>query len=316
MKKLAMIILMMLPFSAHAYKIKQMIGDQELAVVDIKDDKTLSVGDKLLATSKDRNCSLEIVSIKDKFATVSTAKCEFQKELKINQELEKSLAVVNGTAAAPTATATAAATAKANATDDEEEDDDDEDSELHLRPGVSVFYSFADKLTINGDITVSGSTYNYTETNNTVAAPGIAVYLHTKGQANWEVEGGLGYEFPREIKSYSLSYSSTATSGDFADPKPQISFIFAFLNAKWVQPKFYIIGGGSLVIPNVKNSSFTFSPGSGGQIGIGTNITESTSIDFLVHFMALRASLKSATETIDNAAVSTGGIVLAVKQLF
>lgn len=76
---------------SQAATIKQLLNDQNLALVELKDKETAELGQNFIVSGDSGQCLLDVLNIDKNMVTVSTAKCSDKSILSIGKNIEKSL---------------------------------------------------------------------------------------------------------------------------------------------------------------------------------------------------------------------------------
>jgi len=77
--------------SAFAGTVKQLLNDQNLAIIELKTGEKIEVGEKFIVSEDKNQCLLEVISISQKLATVTSKACTDKSILSIGKNVERSL---------------------------------------------------------------------------------------------------------------------------------------------------------------------------------------------------------------------------------
>ncbi|MDZ4662855.1 MAG: hypothetical protein SGJ18_14680 [Pseudomonadota bacterium] len=149
---------------------------------------------------------------------------------------------------------------------------------------ISLFYSSASTYRVlgsydsnlnSGDIDIRGKMSG--------GAPGIAFGLTIPGLKIFEVDGGIGYEFARKVKSETGTLGGTSIYQDFGGRSPTFKILFLYGNLRFYMPveNLYLYVGYVYGFPSVSEEiSSRMSLMSGFQAGAGYKISELLSGEF------------------------------------
>lgn len=84
-------LLTLLSGNVEAATIKQILNEKNLAIVELKRNEKIKSGDYLIAADEKNQCLLEVISISEKVATVSSQGCTDKTLLIVGRDVEKSL---------------------------------------------------------------------------------------------------------------------------------------------------------------------------------------------------------------------------------
>jgi hypothetical protein len=77
--------------AAKAAVVKQLLNAQNLAIVELKNKESATVGDNFIISENKSQCLLEVIKVEKKIVTVSSNKCSDKSLLSIGKNIEKSL---------------------------------------------------------------------------------------------------------------------------------------------------------------------------------------------------------------------------------
>jgi hypothetical protein len=77
--------------TAHAATIKQLLNDQSLAIVELKNTEKVEIGENFLAADESYQCLLKVIKVENNLATISSAGCVRKDLLFVGKKIEKSL---------------------------------------------------------------------------------------------------------------------------------------------------------------------------------------------------------------------------------
>lgn len=92
MKILSMIsMILVTQTSAFAGTVKQLLNEQNLAIIELKNDEKIEVGENFIVSEDKNQCLLEVISVTQKLATVTSKACSDKGILSLGKNVEKSL---------------------------------------------------------------------------------------------------------------------------------------------------------------------------------------------------------------------------------
>lgn len=90
-RNLIITLLILTQITTQAATIKQLLNEQSLAVVEMKSNEKIQVGENFIVSENQNQCLLEVISVDKKMAIVSSKSCSDKSLLKIGKNIEKSL---------------------------------------------------------------------------------------------------------------------------------------------------------------------------------------------------------------------------------
>lgn len=168
---------------------------------------------------------------------------------------------------------------------------------------ASFYYSTADEGNYKGQTTYLGQTLDYTATEDTDSAPGLAAGYAYRPSRGFGFTGFAAYEFPRKSKGFhgtAGNYKITGTySGDVST-----SILTGVANAIWSYESWlYFYGGANYPMIMGGNDSIKLSGQPGYQLGIGSRITQQIGahLEYRVIRMKGQVNIPGLPLTIDEA---------------
>lgn len=76
---------------ANAGTVKQLLNEQNLAIVELKNGEKIEVGESFIVLEDKNQCLLEVISVNKRIVTVSSKACEDKSILTLGKNVEKSL---------------------------------------------------------------------------------------------------------------------------------------------------------------------------------------------------------------------------------
>lgn len=273
--------------ASATYKIKQVIKSEHTVVVQSSQTVEFAPGKVFLATFPDgEQCSLTLRDVSEKILTFDSSTCEDEKRLNLKVPVEPSLASAAQVNLPPTNTKSdtpAAAPVTKN-------ENGDKPSFFDGHWGLVVGYSTAKNIKFNnGEYKTGGSTYDFDATIKGQTVPSIGITYARMHPNAWGFSGGLTYEFPRELKSFSVTTSGgTATGFTTGSPKLSIFLIEANMLYRW--DKFYLPFGMNISIPYTSGGGAdhdAFGPMAGAYGGAGYIFMEHMSVEVFARLVGV-----------------------------
>lgn len=85
------VLLLIIQNSAQAATIRQLLNDQNLAIVELKNSEKIMVGENFIISENKNQCLLSVINVDQKIVTVSSKDCIDKSNLTIGKHVEKSL---------------------------------------------------------------------------------------------------------------------------------------------------------------------------------------------------------------------------------
>lgn len=168
-----------------------------------------------------------------------------------------------------------------------------------FRFGVFALYNTANTIKEKGSNTYLGTEYSFGADEKTTGAPGFGISLERRFDPEWGMDFGIAYELTRTIESYSGTIAGVSASGDYADPKPEFTVIYAFFNGRYYpSDELYVLGGLNLSKADVKNSDVNLQSLIGWQFGVGYQFTPHISAEAI--YRSLRMKGDASTDLAGN----------------
>lgn len=294
------------------YKIKQVIADQNLVIVETSNPSEIFNSGKifLVTFQNEKQCSLTLKETKGSLLTLSSSSCAQSQDITRNLPIEPAL--VDGF--------TTKTIEKEEVLPVSSSEMDAPSPLENKNIGISLYYSLANEVHFDDAFvsTTSGSG-KVEATYKTANSVGLGVTWAKMKPQSWGFLGNLVYEPGREINSVTFKGPGGTATANATGTKPKVSFLIIEGNAVYRWNSFYLPFGLNVNAPTLSDTdgaNVDISGGLGIFLGGGFILGDNSSVEIFVRTISMNMTESSGTTHINYELGTMTGVGFGYKYWF